>query len=46
MSSIVSLCRRRVKDNTDIFGPGGQKRQRRPEVGIKIFVPDYQTSTH
>ena len=35
--------RRKAKEGNDIFGgePSRQK-LRRPEVGIRIFVPDYQ----
>ena len=40
----VSLSfRRKAKEELDIFGlEPKEKRQRRPEYGIKIFVPDYK----
>ena len=37
--------RRKAKGNTDMLTQGSfRAKQRRQEVGIKIFVPDYRTT--
>ena len=42
ISSLSHIYRRKAKEETDILGPK-EKRQRRPERGIKIYVPDYRS---
>ncbi len=37
----IFSSRRKAKEDVDLFGPK-EKRQRRPECGIKIYVPDYR----
>ena len=41
----VATYRRKAKGDSDILSGGGTRpKQRRPEVGIKIFVPDYRSN--